>query len=678
MVLPGVLALHRQQNRLAHTCTPTKASCQSCRLVQVAIVVDDRSLDEWVKLAGECLRYAAEKAHGTDATEEPSPSGPLSSDTAALSLASLHQHSQRMILSAASAQDPSCMLDMIQWLPQSLHTAIVDAAIKAPDRTLEACFQDYHQLPPILDALATLSADPPSIASLHVTFTYKPDTPRTTEEASHIATALRHHSALSTLQLGMDATNSQAELLAPAIAALSSLKTLHLGSHDTHFSVDAIPALQAALHSLPQLDCLLVSLDVTSQPPPLKRQRDADTPDAPPPSRHCLATLISSAPDLTSLHIELGSLCDQSLAAPQLVAPGEILPDGASVSLQHLSHLMLSVDDCTMAARLLRSLHASPLTSLVIEQSDSRHVEDDAARAEAVRELCAFPQLRSMHINSAPETWAARALRILLQTPPTALTALQGLSELQIEVEFRGLHMAALQLAATLPALRQLTIICDCLHRGGLQSSREGWAQVLEHLSALQLQDLDLCVTDNRADTAPVLSALLTLTGLSTLKLQAYNMMRAPADVEAISRMTQLRSLHLIGFTLPAELRTRLVPALLPLRRLTELFVFDNKGVHVACGAQLHGAWPEVRHLSVSLNTSRPRAGLRAVLRAMCGLPALQHLDLFDQHRGGSGELGDRGGLGEGSVDVPGSLWDVAAEAGVEADLTGECNFMDP
>ena len=662
---------------IVRICISKKACCRSCKLVQVAVVVDDHKLNEWVQLAAECLTSAAAPERDTTPTEQPSASSALSSCTAAQSLASLQDHSRSMILSAACAPDRSCMLNLLQWLPQSLHTAVLDAAIKSPHRSLKASFEEHHQPLLFLDALATLPADPPAIASLRIDFTNWTATVSTVDRASHIVTALRHHSALSTLKLSMNATADEVQRLAPGISSLSSLHDLRLGDSYNLFPADAIHDIQSILHSLPQLNYLSLSLDSISRFPTLKRQRDADTADGPPPAQRTLATLLSSAPALTSLYLRLQP-DHRSVEALEPDVPEAMFPVGSSVSLPHLCHAALMVDYCAIAARLLRSLDASPLTSLEVMhmQSASLQAEDDATRTAFARSLCAFPQLRSMHFTASPGNWAARSFHTLLHFPPSALTALQELSELQLHVDFETMHMAAPQLAAAMPALQQLTLICTCSRHRTIESSPERWGQVLGPLNRLQL-GVDLSVEAWASDSGPGPSALASMTCFSALQLRSYNMVRVAADVEALARMTQLRSLSLDDFTLPAEFHARLMLALPPLQRLTELLVV-GEGVHVAYEAkQLQGVWPELERLGVSLDASRPSVELRAVFQAMCGLPALQQLELFARCGCASGEVGRRGGDGEDITDVPGSLWDVAAAAGVKVEFFGDFTFMD-
>lgn len=150
---------------------------------------------------------------------------------------------------------------------------------------------------------------------------------------------------------------------------------------------------------------------------------------------------------------------------------------------------------------------------------------------------------------------------------------------------------------------------------------------------------------------------------MSALRFAGRNLVRAAEDLEALSRMTQLRGLHLNEFTLPAELRPRLVPALLPLRRLTQL-VLNAAGMHeaftAACKAQqLRGAWPELRDVGVQVAGPRSVAELQPLVQSLCALPALRQLMLVcDSYDTSEAEA-------KRSFDVLVSLREIAAAAGV-------------
>ena len=404
----------------------------------------------------------------------------------------------------------------------------------------------------------------------------------------------------------------------------------------------------------------------------LKRQRDPDSRYSSLQLRPGLATLLASAPGLTSLTLRLRLIYGNLPPSDQ----NKLLPDGATICLQQLRHLVLRGDDWTVAIRLLHSLHASPITDLVLNQPPSvgsTHTADSDSVAGC---LSAFTQLRSMHITSMCETWVSRALcRELSNTG--ALDALGGVSDVNITVDLRTLHQATAPLAFFMPSLQRLTVKCDC-YSDGMESL---WPEVLGHLSRLQLralQCLDLSVTGDEDQPGPALPALLALTCLTALQLEGYSLVQNAEDLEALSQMTQLRALHLDGCDLPfcGHLDALLVPALLPLRRLTRLVVSGYR-VHEALVAasesqQLRGAWPELRHLGMGLDQGWPKAALLPVVRAMSGLPLLQQIVvmLFTEDSGsdGPGRLAIGSESGDGSAgcrcgfEVPACL-QIAADA---------------
>lgn len=650
-------------------------------MVQVADAIGDHSADEWIQLAAKSLLSIAVGKPNSRLSKEASDCGTTlcnahGSNTAETTLLALPHHIQREILSAALAQGFTCVHTMLEWLPKTLHVAIVDAAIQIPHQTLKARIGHSHNPLPFFNALTTLPTSPPSITSLYLYFEDFDMTPPSTRTATHLAKALRHHSMLSTLSISMLTDAAAAKVLCPAISSLSHLHSLYLGGRDTCYtscSADVIPALRSTFNSLPHLSCLHISLNTSPELPTRKRRRDSYMPDAPPQSQYCLAAMLSAASGLTSL-----SMCLQPMAWTSRVAP-MIVSDGATASLRHLRHLVLKSENCTTAARLLHSLHACPVTSLVLNQSNWGGLGHFPDRASIAESLCTFSEVRSMHINdSTRETWVSRAFCSALRDTPAALTGLRGISELNIDVDLWTLHLVVPQLAAAMPSLQQLTIDCDCL----CARQQSLWVKVLEHLGRLQLQCLDLSVCGRDDHPGPQLPSLGSLTCLTALRLEGYDLhvVRIEADLEALSKMTQLRGLHLNDFDLPdsGELDTSLVPALLPLRRLTRLVV-SGDGVHealvAACQAQqLCGAWPELRHLGMSLYRRHPKAEVLLVIQGLCGLPALQQIVyVLNERRSYSGgpesydiDIDDGSEPCEGDFKVPVSLQAAADAAGVD------------
>lgn len=134
--------------------------------------------------------------------------------------------------------------------------------------------------------------------------------------------------------------------------------------------------------------------------------------------------------------------------------------------------------------------------------------------------------------------------------------------------------------------------------------------------------------------------------------------------------MTQLHGLDLDDCQCkrPAELQPCLVQAVLKLQCLTQLMLY-GQGMHAAptsaCEAQqLHGAWPELQHLSLELDYLLRGVEQQAVVRAVCGLPALQKLVVLC----GSSDSSERVSSRVACVDSatgPASPQDIAAAAGV-------------
>lgn len=609
--------------------------------VQVADALDDFCVGDWIHLAGRYLgKQLDESVNRPPDSHVHVLSGKAVSSDIVESLSQLPDHVQTQVFATAAALPGCSVHHLLQRLPQHLHGKIVTSLI-SPDKSFKlvygigtCCSQQS-----CIDALTALPAQPPSILSLTID-SVPCKTPSDRSSPSNVVDLgklLQHHSCLSTLALCRETSSfrySTVQDVIPDLPSLTALQTLDLTSERSSpenfaFAADSAPFLQRCLRSLPHLEDLAVSIDL--EPRLARRHRRTDCP----PPRHCLASMLSPATTLTSLHLVVVS-----------AHPDGIFEAGASLPLPHLRSLQMGMQNCQWARLLLQQLQA-PLTRLTLDYRSLERLcgSPEAAGLGSVAEaanfavqLSKYTCMRSMRVQTEGRTWTGAALSAALVAASPAHAALQHLQELSVDLDFHLMEACTPLLRGAVPELRRLSLSS----RGGRSATRARWSAVLQHLTALHLQHLALEVRGDSPNTGPCISDIRPLSCLSALSLRDYEVLQGRGDFALLAAMTQLRHLHLDGFTLPRESWDGLVPCLGALSCLERLRVRGAgvaEALAPACArCALHGLWPVLRRLSVPVAPARRGVAaaeweaedpMCAVVRAACGLPALQELELI-------------------------------------------------
>ena len=588
--------------------------------VQVADALDDAGLDDWINTAaGRLTQYA----HCHEETDD------LTPHQIADSLSALSS-SLQIRLFVRVTRDARKLHSLLDFLPSHIHHALVAASI-TPAKVLEIPLHDNSL--PFVKAVSANSPPPASILSLSVRV--PKDSPMQgeawREAAGHLSQALQHHSTITSLRLDvkhMDAASAQ--LFTPAISTLTSMQSLYL---HTGINTDTSTALQQTLQALPQLEDLSLSLILA--PDSRKRQRDVSTAGTAP---CCLAALLSPATKLTSLWLfaqaDGGNECytaANSLVLPflmQLSLKFEQLSIPIDSRCTHYSH--------TIASSCLLSHLAAPLTSLDLRdgfQYAALRAEDTPHAQRFFSSLANFEQLRHLSIT-APQGYHMRCVAIthaVTAAAPPALAALPHLQYLNFDAELPSV-LASLPMLAGATELSHLRLKCQHRHnhpQAALMVSPDDWEQLFSGLSRLSLASLEV---DGCLAMLPGITrlSLRDLTRLSALRATHWECLRTRADIDALSSMTHLRKLHLIGSAVPEGMHARCVRGIAALSALTDLAlqVVDSSDTIVSSLIKYApaGAWPQLRQLS--LDVWPPSAAPAAVFGFASGLPALTRLVL--------------------------------------------------
>ena len=546
-------------------CSDQNKGCSACSAkrsgaLQVAEALDDNCFDQWLYDTAFKLRLKAIAFYrGAD--------NDIIRFQISEALSKLPGHLQhRVIEQAMYIEDKDAdrlgilpqasMAVMLDLLPSHLHLAVLSAAI-TPNKTLIA--SQHKWLQSVVASLALLPASPPSILSLDLGGDLPEDHSVTqqmlrhikeTNTAANIASALQHHSSLTSLRLSALRTDASTlfQPVSEAIAMLTSLQELNLVNP---ISTEALPFLKVALESLPCLQML--SLSVDSAVPtllPHKRGRDDDEPDEGVP-QHCLSSLFSSATALRSLDItELHGGC-------RFVAT-------TCLGLPCLTHLKVTSNRHNVASALLTQLTA-PLSILDLLDESSSCWRSDVQQAQQLWDILPrFQQLRSLSIDLHVKG-AEHVRKAALADAPEALASLSRLQELSISAAFRVLLRTVKQVAATATGLQRLRMSC-ALHGAEPrpETDQSEWQSFFQCLRRLTLQRLDIHINGRALrKRLPGLheSGVHRLTPLTALHVYGWkNCLRQQCDCQALANLQQLQSVCLQGFE--TKHRQNVYPAL--------------------------------------------------------------------------------------------------------------------
>lgn len=495
--------------------------------MQVADTVDDKHIHGWLHIAAKGLRKNALSSCSDD----------IKQDTAD-GLCLLSHHLRCRLLEAAAFN--SVLLDrVLDLVPTAVHSTVLEAMT-----TRELSFQIalFPASCPALKELASLPSSPPSVLSLHV------DNKRATERGQELGQevwsclkqVLNHHSGLTSLTLSPSpsTTISQDHLL-PEIAMLTSLRALDLAGciiHDSSSS-SVTSALQALTHLCDLRLSLWEKVDTvdTEATHSQKRPRNADT-----DSQHCLASILSAAAALTSLHIHVCQRASPGTRARFTVAAPLHMPQlgqlTASFHSRGHGYQRPSID-IDLAERFF-TMFTAALTSLTLGQGlpqrpQATRAADAAGIGRLLRSFAVFTQLRCLSAM-IPEGEGNRDELIMhLHGLIAALHQLQSISVSADSTVMQ--HVVAMLTPTTLTKL----------HLGGLDSHNAS-NELFHRVRQCELRDLSLNFL-SVPSTAPGLAALSSLTQLTALHLHGWDCLRLHGDMQVLASMTCLQALSLGG-----------------------------------------------------------------------------------------------------------------------------------
>lgn len=582
--------------------------------------MDDKDLDQWAQLAAAKLVQHAVSDHSASSVQ-------LVDEA----LSVLTEGTQYLVFSAAARDPSSRMYSLLTCLPQHYHTAVVAATITPTKALYVPCSGESIST---LEALAALPSSPPSVLSLHSHDKegWQPDWLSTT--IRYLVHVMHRHPGLTSLCVSsrsMDIPSSQ--LLFPGIARLASLHCLHLGATACPFPAKSLAMLQQALPHLPLLEDLRLTLVEPLEI--LKRPREDD--DRVPPATRCLATALSPATALTSLHI---SVTQQPHGHSFIAAALLPLP-----RLQQLA-VAVELEDWHLPIALIASLGChvpQQLTSLSLEVHEG-HMNwqqlppcSMACARWFIGNLALFSELRRLRVVLPCDVDLAGVddddvdvFQAVASRAPAVLASLAHLQHLSVTAESPVLYRVVSALTPQqLSALTCIDLTFSVACYSGLQTLP--WPEICSSLCQMSLKQLHLTAYQVGAG-GPGLSALRRLTQLCELSVTGWPCLRDKADCEVLAGMGALRQLSLVdGAVSYASLRTDdAVTALLALSSLTSLTA-------VGAGAQVEidllimltnrsaaVTWPLLRELSLGL--ADPWATSEAAVGWAVGLPSLETL----------------------------------------------------
>lgn len=555
--------------------------------------------------------------------------GPLPatiSDTAAAALATLPTLLQQQVFRAAAKSTPGGVEGVLRITPRHLHAAVLQLRVSGDTKALQV-FAEAS--PALLRALHALPASPPALLSLTISggkrFHRDPDAPAQDpeEQATLLANAIAHHTALTALTLG-NCPPVTLTTAAPAIGTLPRLSSITLGTLFDPFCYTSLPLLRPAFAgsgNLRELDANITAV------PAVNPRKWALTADRSKPTPVCIAGLLSGAPSLTS--IKIGQ-------------PDTLVEVTTDISLPQLGSLDMPGSWLATAAPLLSHLHAPTLTHLSL---GAEHEETLVARAPdmpEVAQLCGglarLTALRTLLID-LPEHEGCRRRRLwhgrIAEHLPLALAQLPHLEDVAISGDVRSV-LRAVPAAAATGALRALGAVCRCSRRGYVRGAHgppfpELWGGFMESLRLPGLRRLRLAT--ERGDWAGPLpgvgAALAALPALTYLELANYRgCVATEEDVAAIGALTQLDALQLNRCEVAVAAQADLGRALGALRVLSELALVEC-GLTEAFAAPFAAALPGMRGLRrLYMVAARISTGVEAMIRGLAKIPQFERFSL--------------------------------------------------